>query len=313
MVSKRHRDHLKAARDASVTSFKKRRSEAGSLSTSDQREIDDNKLSTTDTSDTERDSGTWSWNERSDSDSEKKENDVDERDLEEEHSKTERDASLEVPQKELKWNKEGEFNLRGGYGSGSRSSKKRQKKSARELEKECSKSYDIRALWQRIQKLGILSAANSPGGLGPLSELLPNDHISPACPLSDISRGSASSFSKQQIFKNQQIEALKDLTKLLESIRAKEKKYRDRFSPYSNYYRRHIMVQQFFQAQLTTGPSQTGRSFSCNVARSFGKGTGTFTARNIVRQENLWVNTREIPERKENIETITIFGCMMEI
>ena len=105
MVSKRRRHHLKASREASVTSFKKRRSEASSLSTSDQREIDDNKLSTTNTSDTEGDSGTWFWNE-SDSDSREEGNGVDEGRLKEEHSKTEKEATSEVPKKELKWNKE---------------------------------------------------------------------------------------------------------------------------------------------------------------------------------------------------------------
>ena len=105
MVSKRRCDHLKAAREASVTSFKKRRSEASLLSTSDQREIDVNKLSTTNTSNTEGDSGTWFWNENaneSDSDSEEERNDVDEEYLEEKHSKTEREASPEVLKKKLK-------------------------------------------------------------------------------------------------------------------------------------------------------------------------------------------------------------------
>ena len=57
------------------------------------------------------------------------------------------------------------------------------------------------------------------------------------------------------------------------------------------------MVQQFLQAQLTIGPSQTRRDLSRNVAQSFGR--GIFTARNIVQWENLWVNQREIPEKKE--------------
>ena len=93
MASKRCRDHLKAARGASVASFKKRRFEASSLSNSCQRKTDDNKLSTSDSSDTEADSGTWFWNESAneiDSDSEEEGNDVAEGNLEEEHSKTER-------------------------------------------------------------------------------------------------------------------------------------------------------------------------------------------------------------------------------
>ena len=65
-------------------------------------------------------------------------------DLKEEHSKTEKEASSKVPKMSrigIKRKK-----LCGGYGSVSRSSKKRLKKSARELKKEGSKSYDIRAL-----------------------------------------------------------------------------------------------------------------------------------------------------------------------
>ena len=90
------------------------------LSNSGQREIDNNKLSTSNSSDTEGESGAWFWNEsanESDSDSEEEGNDADEGDLEEEHSNTEWAAGPEVPKKELKWNKEGESKLRGGYGS----------------------------------------------------------------------------------------------------------------------------------------------------------------------------------------------------
>ncbi len=294
MVSKRRRDYLKAAREASIASFKKRRSEASSFPTLDQCEIDDNKLSTTDTSDTEDDSRTWFWNEsanESNSDSEEEGDHGDDGDdgdngddenLGEEHSKTEEETSSEVLKQELKWNKEGERSLRGGYGSGSRSTRKRERKSARELEKEGSKSYNIKALWQRSRELGILSAANSHDGLGQSPKSLPIDPGLPASSLSDVPRGGGSILSKHEISKNQRVSAFNDLTKLLESVKAQEKKYGgNRLSPHSNYYRRHLMVQQFLQAQLTIGPSQTRRDLSRNVAQSFGR--GTFTARNIVR------------------------------
>ena len=228
IVSKRRRDHLKAAREAAVASFKKRRSEASSLPTLDQCEIDDKKLSTTDTSDTEDNSRTWFWNEsvnETDSNSEEEGDDEDnDENLEEEHPKTEREASPEVLKQELKWNKEGERSLCGGYGIGSRSSRKRQSKSARELEQEGSKSYDIRALWQRSREVGILSAANSHDRLGQLSESLPIDPELPVSSLSDVPRGGwGSFFSKHKIFKNQRLSALNDLAKLLESVRAQEK------------------------------------------------------------------------------------------
>lgn len=53
---------------------------------------------------------------------------MDEGNLEEKHSKTEKEVSPEVIKKELKWNKEKEVNLHKDYGSRSRLSQKRQKK-----------------------------------------------------------------------------------------------------------------------------------------------------------------------------------------
>ena len=64
--------------------------------------------------------------------------------------------------------------------------KKKQKKSAGELEKKNSKLYDIKVLLQQSQGLSILSAANSPGRLGHPFKLQPNDYISLACLLSDV-------------------------------------------------------------------------------------------------------------------------------
>ena len=63
MPIKRRLQHLKAARAASVESFKKRRLEASSLPNSARLQIDNDKLSTGDTSDTDGESGIWFWNE----------------------------------------------------------------------------------------------------------------------------------------------------------------------------------------------------------------------------------------------------------
>ena len=87
MRLKRQRQHLKAAKTASIESFKKRKLEASSLPRSAQLQIDDDKLST---SDTEGESGIWFWNEsanETDSDSEE-EGELDEKDWEEEQSST---------------------------------------------------------------------------------------------------------------------------------------------------------------------------------------------------------------------------------
>ena len=55
-----------------------------------------------------------------------------------------------------------------------------------------------------------------------------------------------------------------------------------------------MMVQQFFQTQLKSQPSQSWRELSLIISRAFGR--GHHTSRSIMQGENLWVHTREIPE-----------------
>ena len=107
MPSKRQRAKRNAARAASVEIFKKKRLEASSLLNSVQLNTDDDKLSTTDTSDNESESaGLWFWNEsanETDSDSEKEGcDDIDEAYLKEEQPKMERAVSPKSSKVELK-------------------------------------------------------------------------------------------------------------------------------------------------------------------------------------------------------------------
>ena len=149
MPTKRRRKQLKSARAASLEVFKKRRSEANSLPNSAQLRVDDRELSTADTTDTEGESETWFWNEsanETDSDTEEEGNGNHEKDLEGDESRTEEAVSSEVHKVEIKWSREGQDKLCGGYGKGSKRTQMRHQKSARELEKEASKTYDIRAL-----------------------------------------------------------------------------------------------------------------------------------------------------------------------
>ena len=257
MPSKRQRAQRNAARAASVEIFKKRRLEASSLL--NQLNTDDDKLSTIDTSDNESDSArTWFWNEsanESDSDSEEEGcNNVDEEDLEEEQPRME------------------QATLCGGYGKGSRSTQMLHNKSARELRKETSKTHNIQALWQRSQDLGMISQANSQVELEQPRELQPNAGLSSILPLSQVPRGCLPPFSKQQHSKNHRIKALEDLTRLLELVTEQEKKYKGRLSPHSNFYRRHLIVQQFLQTQLKSQPSQTQRDLSLTVSYAFDSG-----------------------------------------
>ena len=115
MTSKRQRQQRNAARAASNEVFKKTRLEARSLPTA-QSEIDDNKLITVDTSDTEGEE-TWFWNEsanETNSDTEEEGDDVDGLDSDLEESRTERAVSPT----QMKWNKEGGYKLCGAYGKG---------------------------------------------------------------------------------------------------------------------------------------------------------------------------------------------------
>lgn len=169
----------------------------------------------------------------------------------------------------------------------------RHQKSARELQKEGSKSYNIQALpWQQSQDLGLTTYAQT--GLGQSSQSLPNSTV---CPLSHIPRGSSVPLPKQQIYREKQIVALKELTRLMELVTEQEKKYRERLSPHSNFFQYHFMVQQFLHTQLKKQSSQSRRDLALTISRGFGR--GFHTAHSIVQWEKLWVEKREIPERKD--------------
>ena len=77
-------------------------------------------------------------------------------------SKTKVAVPLQAVTKEICWNKKGENKLRAIYGRGSILSTRRQKLAVEKLEKEVSKTYNIKALWQRNHDLGLNSKANTP-------------------------------------------------------------------------------------------------------------------------------------------------------
>lgn len=200
MPSKRQRNQRNAATADSNLIFKKRRLEASRLPKPVQPQPDDN---TNDTSDTEGESGTWYWNEsanESGSDTEEEGySDVDEEDESRtDESKTQEEATPEVSVMDIRWNRDGESSLRGGYGKGLKSSSQRQRKSARDFEREASQTYNIEALWQRGRNLGLISAANSQVRPGEPSQLPPNDSVSSAFSLSNIPRGGPPPVSKQE-------------------------------------------------------------------------------------------------------------------
>lgn len=78
----------------------------------------------------------------------------------------------------------------------------RKQRSARELEKAASKTYNIQALWQRSRELGMISAVNIQDGLDQAPESLPsNDAVFSAHSLFEIPLGGLS-FSLNKKFIN---------------------------------------------------------------------------------------------------------------
>ena len=112
----------------------------------------------------------------------------------------------------------------------------RHNKSAQGLEKEVSKMYNIQAPWQRSRDLGITSRVNSPVGLDQSRELLPINSESSTLSLSQILCDCSPPLLQQQIKRNQPVDALKDLTRLLNLVTEQEKKYQYKLFPHNNFY-----------------------------------------------------------------------------
>ena len=122
--------------------------------------------------------------------------------------------------------------------------------------------------------------ANSQVRPGELSQYLLIDSVFSAFLLSNISRGGPPPVSKQEIYRIQWVETLKDLNRLFKLVTKHNEKYKGRLSPYSNFYWQYLIVKQFIQSQLKSQSRPTRRSLSLGVARNFGQ--GSLTAQNII-------------------------------
>ena len=80
----------------------------------------------------------------------------------------------------LRWNRDRESSLCGGYRKRSKSSSQRLQKLGQDFKKEALQTYNIEALLQQNQSLGLTSVANSQVKPGKPSQLLPIDSISSA-------------------------------------------------------------------------------------------------------------------------------------
>ena len=123
---------------------------------------------------------------------------------------------------------------------------KRKKKATKELEKEASKSYNIGTLWQRNCNLGLFSQASTQSEQGEGLESCLGNSENKVYLLSQVPSG-CTLLSQEESFREQRVIALKEITRLLELVTEQEKKYEERLSPHGNFYRQHLMLQQFFQ------------------------------------------------------------------
>lgn len=134
----------------------------------------------------------------------------------------------------------------------------------------------------------VTSSQQGPGRFSDLGDDLDSLH-----PLSEVFPGHSHnpSQTKQELNQEKRTIALKDMSRLFEFVTVQEE-----ISPHSNFYCRHMMVQQFLQIQLKTNLRATRRNCSMSIARLFGKKQGM--AQNIVRWEKSWVEEREILKQK---------------
>lgn len=189
-----------------------------------------------------------------------------------------------VQQVQLRWNETGEAKLQGAWGKGSSATDERMKRNARENQRQASQSYNIGAMFAKLND----RAANL-GNRSKDSELTQEDTSLPRACLPPLT------FQERQ--REIRVQALIDLERLLEHVTEQDKKYGYRLSPRTNFFQRHLMVKQFLSIQRRRLPGQTRRQLAISVAGGFGK--SQTTGRNIVRWENSWVATRDIPVRGE--------------
>ena len=183
---------------------------------------------------------------------------------------------------QLRWKQDAGKSLRGAYGSGSRSTHKRERKKAEALECEAKKSCNIVALFQRQRELNLHSPTVQDN---PMPTLPIQSTPGPVVP-----RGGSTPPKKEELRA-----ALEDLKNLLRRVSDQEKKYGERLNINGNFYLRHAMVRQFLELQLAEHTVGTRRDRAFSVAQGAGKGFAV--GRRIVQWEKSWVDNRVIPRR----------------
>lgn len=199
---------MKKTRIASVKYFKKQK--LGQIFSSfniKQLCIEDVKSNTCNTNNTKNNiepKTTWFWNKSAnkiESDFESRKKSDKKSSLNKALSKIKKVVSMQNIQKKIRWNQKKEDRLRDSYGKRSVSTLKKRKKSAQELEKEASKTYNITALWQHNRNLASISNAGALKKLAHNSDSGIVNTPNQVVPFLQIPSGCSSPKSKQEIQK----------------------------------------------------------------------------------------------------------------
>jgi len=172
----------------------------------------------------------------------------------------------------IQWKNDADNNLRGLWGSGSKSTQKRARRTQRQLKLSASQSYSIAGLFERQQ----------------LHQLCPKDKRS------DVPRACSPPPDRNNLEETQKTAAA-ELDRLLELPTEQKRKYGSVMDSRSSFYLRHRMVQSFLWLQLRRHqfPGKTQRELACITAHSFKR--GYHTGRMIIKWAKSWVHERKIP------------------
>ena len=196
--------------------------------------------------------------------------------------------------------------LRGVWGTGSRSTDKRARRTQRQLKIAASQSYSIAGLFERQRDLqlsirdsstsnDVISRACSPShtseNVVPRACSLPRTSENGASSLSAIPRACSPPRNMEEIRKT----ASARMDRLLKLSTVQKDMYGIVLDPRSSFHLRHRMVQSFLwlQGKRNQFPDKTQRQLAFITANSFNR--GSHTARMIVQWANIWTQGEKLP------------------
>jgi hypothetical protein len=163
----------------------------------------------------------------------------------------------------IHWNSNADNNLHGIWGSGSKSTQKRARRTQRQLKLAASQSYSIAGLFERQRQL----------------QLYPKNVSSDAYKEKDVPKACSPPPAQNNTFNLEEAQktAAAKLDRLLLLPTEQQRKCGSAIDPRSSFYLRHRMVQSFLWIQLRRSqfPGKTQRGLDCITAHSFKRGLHT--------------------------------------